>query len=322
MPGKSVRAAGTLLLFCWWLFCALAVAEVAARKYDVVLARSSSSPFNLGPREWAARTYRPSAELGWEHIPGTADFNSFGLPSPEYPAEKAPGTFRIVLIGDSLAAAYGPDLTYKLEDAPVAAGKTELWNLGVGGYNLAQYALALERKGLPRRPDMVLLFICLNDLNPDIPVIYKDGDSFLALQQSKPQPESLPLGGLLWPRSALYRALMVSRLMSGKTGLPEVEEAARGNLAKIKDDCKKQGIPLLAFVFPYLKPLGRYTAHEREEYRLILGLLRGAGIRHIDLHERFDPELLKLRNYPADQLHFAPEGREKAMKIVRSLIKV
>lgn len=321
MPGKSARAAGTFLLFSWWLFCVLAVAETAARKYDVVLARRHSQPFNLGPQEWAARTYRPSAELGWEHIPGTANFNSFGLPGPEYPAEKSSGTFRVLLLGDSLAAAYGPDLTYKFEDDPVAAGKTELWNLGVGGYNLAQYAAALELKGLRHSPDMVLLFICLNDLNPDIPVIYKDGDSFIALRQSKPLPESLPLGGMLWQRSALYRALMISRLMSGKTEVPDMEEAALANLLKIQDDCVKQGIPLLAFVFPYLKPLDRYSPHEREEYRTILRLMSSSGIKHFDLHEMFDPGLLKLRNYPADQLHFAPEGREKAMKIVRSLIK-
>lgn len=320
MPAKSARTAGTLLLFCWWLFCALAVAEVAARKYDVVLARTNSRPFNLGPQEWAARTYRPSADLGWEHIPGTANFNSFGFPGPEYPAEKLPGTFRILLLGDSLAAAYGEDLRFRLEDDPVSQGKTELWNLGVGGYNLAQYAAALKLKGLRHHPDLVLLFICLNDLNPDIPVIYRDGDSFIAIQQSKPQPESLPLGGILWPRSALYRSLMISRLMSRKTDFPDMEKAAMGNLIKIKDECEKLDIPLQAFVFPYLKPLTRYTSHEREEYRIMLKLLQSSGIRYFDLHERFAPGLLQIRNYPGDQLHFGPEGREQAMRVVRSLI--
>jgi hypothetical protein len=322
MPGKSARAAGTLLLFCWWLFCALAVAEVAARKYDVVLARPHSTPFNLGPQEWATQAYRPSADLGWEHVPGAAHFNSFGFPGPEYPDEKTPGTFRIILLGDSLAAAYGQDLLFKLEDDPVSPGKTELWNLGVGGYNLAQYSAALRLKGLRYQPDMVLLFICLNDLSSDIPVIYKDGDSFIALRHADPRPASLPLGGMLWQRSALYRGLMISRLMEGKAELPDMANAAMGNLAKIKDDCGKQGIPLLAFVFPYLKPLERYSGHEQEEYRILLELLRSSGIRYFDLHKEFDPGLLKLRNYPTDQLHFAPEGSEKAMKIVRSLIKV
>jgi len=320
MPGKPARAVGIILIFCWWIALLLAVGEAAARKFDAVLAREHSQPFNLGEPEWAARAYRPSPALGWEHVPNSAGFNSHGFLGPDYPLKKSPGTFRVLLLGDSLAAAYGPYLQRELEDKPVAEGAMELWNLGVGGYNLAQYALTLKHKGPALDPDRVLLFICLNDLPADIPVIYKDGDSFLALRQSMPEPESLPLGGLLWERSALYRALMIDRLMAREPAAPDLGKAALARLLEIKDYCAERGIPLTAFVFPYLKPLSGYKGNELQDYRTILEQLRLSGIPHFDLHGRLDDGTLRLRNHPSDQLHFSAEGRARAMRAVRELL--
>ncbi len=320
MPGRPARAAGTLLIFCWWLALLLAVGEAAARKFDAVLAREHSRPFNLGDPQWAAEAYRPSPILGWEHVPNSAGFNSHGFLGPDYPPKKSPGTFRVLLLGDSLAAAYGPYLQRELEKNPTSPGVTELWNLGVGGYNLAQYSIALKLKGPALEPDRVLLFICLNDLPADIPVIYKDGDSFLALRQSMPEPESLPLGGLLWERSALYRALMIDRLMARKPGEPNLGKAALARLLEIKNYCAARGIPLTAFVFPYLKPLRDYRGPEMLDYRTILEQLRLSGIPHFDLHGRLDDKTLKLRNHPSDQLHFSAEGRARAMRTVRELL--
>lgn len=70
---------------------------------------------------------------------------------------KAPGEFRVVVLGDSFTVAAGVDFhdlyTSRLERLTGA----RVINLAVGGYNIVQYALVLREVGLALEPDLVLV---------------------------------------------------------------------------------------------------------------------------------------------------------------------
>ena len=75
---------------------------------------------------------------------------------------KAPGEFRIIVIGDSIT--FGPGLEYdQLYTSRLAAAlrrsrpEVRVINLSVEGYNIIQYEAVLEEVGLGLQPDMVLV---------------------------------------------------------------------------------------------------------------------------------------------------------------------
>jgi hypothetical protein len=114
----------------------------------------------------------PHRTRGWTLDPGksamqfTLDYvvnvriNSKGLRDVEHEYEPTPGTFRIVVLGDSFMEAYQVNyekslprlLNYRLRDP-----QAEVVNLGVAGYGTYQEYLYLKEEGLKYRPKLVLL---------------------------------------------------------------------------------------------------------------------------------------------------------------------
>jgi hypothetical protein len=96
----------------------------------------------------------------------------------EYSLAKSPGTFRILVLGDSVTfghgALYETSYPYLLEQRlrewrPDVAW--EVWNLGVPGYNTAQELAYLNEVGGQYRPDLVIVGFFLNDFSghdPDL----------------------------------------------------------------------------------------------------------------------------------------------------------
>ncbi len=112
-----------------------------------------------------------------------AHTNSLGFrDTREYSLAKAPGTFRILVLGDSVTfghgALYETSYPYLLEQRlrewrPDV--KWEVWNLGVPGYNTAQELAYLNEVGRRYAPDLVVVGFFPNDftgfapqLNPGI----------------------------------------------------------------------------------------------------------------------------------------------------------
>ena len=100
-----------------------------------------------------------------------AHTNSLGFRDRrEYSLTKDPGTFRILVLGDSVTfghgALYETSYPYLLEQRlrewrPDV--KWEVWNLGVPGYNTAQELAYLEEVGGRYSPDLVIVGFFLND---------------------------------------------------------------------------------------------------------------------------------------------------------------
>lgn len=109
-------------------------------------------------------------EIGYELKPLALDHNDAGLRDHAYAMEKPPETFRIILIGDSLAYGYGLRLedTYakKLENSLNQShpGGVEVINFGVPGYSIGQVIARLREKGLAYQPDMIIYGYWLDDI--------------------------------------------------------------------------------------------------------------------------------------------------------------
>jgi lysophospholipase L1-like esterase len=119
--------------------------------------------------------------IAYDLVPGAhgvyagkaVEVNSLGMRGPEVALAKAPGTFRVAAIGDSLTFGYGvlgeeawpAALGRALNENPglLGAQTVEVLNLGVSGYNSQDEAVVLEKKALALDPDVVVVGYFLND---------------------------------------------------------------------------------------------------------------------------------------------------------------
>ncbi len=163
-PPRS-RPITRILLLIASLLLTLCVLELAVR----LLARLTSED----------RVMTPDAVLGWKLLPNALTFhrrdsqpyhvvvNAKGLRDRERPYDKPPGTFRIVVIGDSVVFGSGgvempQRFTELLEQA---TQHVEVINMGVPGYGTDQELLYLKTEGLKYHPDLVLFCVFFNDFN-------------------------------------------------------------------------------------------------------------------------------------------------------------
>lgn len=124
-----------------------------------------------------------SARLGWIHKPNTSfvyereefripvQYSSIGLRDREYSRQRAPGTLRIALLGDSFVEALQVPVDSMLsrhlerrlrEHDPRVI---EVMNFGVAGYGSCQQLLLLEERVLDYAPDLVVAVHYHNDLD-------------------------------------------------------------------------------------------------------------------------------------------------------------
>ncbi len=121
------------------------------------------------------RSFNPY--LRYELVPGgkfsETSINSDGFRGADYQIPKAPGTFRIIMVGDSETLSVKlPDkdtLPYQLEgllNKNSGGIDYEVLNFGVEGYCTFQELEMLKTKGLKYEPDLIILNYVLNDPEP------------------------------------------------------------------------------------------------------------------------------------------------------------
>lgn len=124
--------------------------------------------------------YISDPELGQRLAPGydgwfagvPVRINSLGFrDSRDYALAKAPGTFRILILGDSVTFGHGAlaNTTYPyLLEQRLKQWRPgidwQVWNLGVPGYNTTQELKYLERVGPRYQPDLSIVGFFENDL--------------------------------------------------------------------------------------------------------------------------------------------------------------
>ena len=134
---------------------------------------------HVGTVQINRRTIRRSANprLRFELRPGgtaraEVDYriNAHGMRDRDVRLEKAAGTRRIAVLGDSIAFGYwvaeADAFPRQLERllSEAGTGPIEVLNFGVPGYNVAQETEVLRERALPFAPDLVIVALCLNDL--------------------------------------------------------------------------------------------------------------------------------------------------------------
>ncbi len=107
-------------------------------------------------------------------LPYHVTINSLGFRGSEFSAERRPGVFRVLCIGDSYT--FGPyvdddeTLPAVLDDLlnrsrqPAGGRAAEVINGGANGFTIEDELIFLESKGLALEPDLVILVFSQNDI--------------------------------------------------------------------------------------------------------------------------------------------------------------
>lgn len=288
-------------------------------KEDVMIEPSNSSQL------------QPSLLLGYENIPNTnkiSSINSFGLVGKTYGLKKDKNTFRMLLLGDSIAwqdwsRQY---LEKRLNANPELSSKYkfEIWNTSVPSYDVRRYELYLQNKGLHYKPDMVLIFMFMNDFELNINLYYKDKNNINCAYYSPLQEVSkiYKVNPFLMKHLHIYRFIMLrieTRLSSRqkRKGIDLEEQNGVYYTEKIIEICKKNNLSLLVVIFPYLKPLNEYADYQKHEYKIINSVVKSLVSSYINLYDHIpESDLYNLRDLKQDEIHPSPEGHAVIGEII------
>lgn len=276
-------------------------------------------------RRFEALFYRPSSLLGYEHIPNQGNYNCYGLVGKDYKLKKEKNTFRILLLGDSIAE---QDWSRKFLEEYLNNNsllntnyKFEIWNAGVGGYDVRQCSIYLKHKGLDYQPDMIIIFLFMNDFEPNINIYYKTNNGVTEYYFPVREISKIYTPNRFFMKhSYLYRFIILkfdSFLASKKKNrdIDQKELNGRYYLKIINQICQEKNIPLFILIFPYLKPLTEYDDLQLSEYSIICKVVEELKIHHLNLYNLYE-QLLK-KNYP---MRYSEEDDIHPSKEVHRLI--
>ena len=219
--------------------------------------------------------------------------NSYGMRDTEPMPIDDDGVTRIVVLGDSFTFGFRVEGKYsypsvlerRLTEASVDR-RFEVLNLGVCGYNTKDEAAVLEHKGLPWKPDLIVVGYVLND------------------------PETEPIQPLShhFQDPALWQKFNLGRLIAKTTRILEVQLWGGGDYFRylhardrrywqsvvsgmdgIRRLAEGQEIPVLVVIFPE-KPSIREEWQDypyTEIHHQVAEMSRQQGFAVIDLLDRF-----------------------------------
>ena len=136
-------------------------------------------------------TASEDARLIYTLRPNACSSNSKGYPDAEVSAKKDEGVFRVVVIGDSIAAGQGVarDERFAARLGPTSAGRRlEVVVLARPGYSTSQELVILESEAFSYQPDLVIWVYCLND---PADAIYHDANGELGRYYYRPRSYAL-----------------------------------------------------------------------------------------------------------------------------------
>ncbi|MBN2407399.1 MAG: SGNH/GDSL hydrolase family protein [Elusimicrobia bacterium] len=281
--------------------------------------------------------YVPSATLGYSVEPNAdMGINSLGMFDREYDLKKGAGTYRILVLGDSVTWAaryiypkekrYTEILEEKLNESGVMPGYDfEVWNAALSGYSILEYARYLEEKGLKCDPDMILLGINLMDAEWRYYGVLKIfGRGFLAYRRSAAVKDLL--ANPLCRYSVIYRCLMayLSGFYYNKDGSAENFKRSIEALEYIRRTGETGNIPVLAVLFPLLKPTAEYSEEQKNMIVVLEHVLGSSGLACLDLVSgsgEADFRDMRLSEVPGDEVHFNARGHEYFGNMITDYVK-
>jgi lysophospholipase L1-like esterase len=308
------------LLLIVGLLAGLALAEVAVRVLDVPprpLSPLKLASYRLSDDPVLRYEYRPHVRLDdvpYDGLHRGLTTNAQGFRDAEFPVAKPAGELRILAIGDSTTAGNGIaelEATWpkQLERRYAERGRPQVrvLNLGVGGYHPLQAARLLELKGLALEPDLVLLLVCLNDLDASA-----DGGVRRTLERVRAR------GGDAEP-SAFAALTRVSRLAfvvshrlrawrghdtdAERVPVRDSEDPLGEGLALLARLQEEHGLRVRVFLLPGLgQPFERY-GHRALHQRMQAIAARTPALPWVDLLDDFRASGVAPRTLTVDGLH-------------------
>lgn len=271
------------------------------------------------------------AEVGY-HV------NALGFRGPDVDAAPRPGVTRIVLLGDSIAFGYwvaeqdavGAQLARLLDETGPPGRRFEVVNLGVPGYNLEQSIHALRTRAPALAPDLVVLALCLNDLEDVFSYEY-------GLTADRAERRSTTFGRLgeaLLERSRLFswveyrraelsarRAFVEARNPLGNRlyegGVQKQKETLLARFREMAAVLEPRGTPALVAVFPTFGNRFANYPH-RKLHDAAVGAARESGLHAVDLLPCFAP--YAFADVRVDVVHPSPLGHRVAAHGIRDAL--
>jgi len=305
MRVKSVRAPirralravlGPIALMSGALFASLAVAELIARLTWHAPMQPVPAVPTPGLRE--LKTAEDLAVPGMQGIYNHVFFrtNHAGFRGREYDVEKPPGTFRIVIAGDSVTMGSGvleeeayPALVEQALNTRRTDQRYEVLNLGLIGINIHQVMDRIEKLGLPFHPDLIVYGCTLNDIqgplyrrSMDVPFNMEDQAWYHRFNESRsylvrfaaPRIESVRQ--LIRPQRGTY----LFELLDNYDDNPPGWAYFLHGLDRLATISRRERIPAVVFLHTSLEYLNVFHPYRRV-YGRIAGSAEALGLHAI-----------------------------------------
>ncbi len=209
MESTAVAAPGRIRRGMLGLMVSIAAMVATVLAAEAVLAAFDFPP---APTEHQRLFIEYDSLRGWRNIPGrhgryvTSEFvvdleyNARAYRGPLHAYAKPPGSYRVVMVGDSYLEGYTVALPHRapeLAQAMLQPLSVDIVALGTGGYSTDQELLWLQTEGLRYEPDLVVVLFVGNDIwfnNRDRyprgakPVFRIAGDSLVLTNVPVPRP--------------------------------------------------------------------------------------------------------------------------------------
>ena len=330
-PSLAARIGVSLLS----ILITLGLVEAGLRVYILNLtpeARQSRRPELLQDIPGSDRVYGLRPMVG-----PPAGSNSFGFRGPEVSQQKGPGTFRILMLGDSITYGNSVDwnqtFAYFLQQRLTGSEPdvhVEVLNLGVSGYNSRQELATLRDLGLRFSPDLIVLNICLNDSDP-VKHLYglalKNETRFTRWSDLNIRTVvdwsyllTLVKHRLIWlvdayggnlkllnsPKLFLDTRVRETAWQDMKAAIREMHQVAVG-----------AGIPMAAVIYPYRSQVG-LSSEDRIPQQDLLAFLGGLGVPALDATPAYQdaPERMFVDGF----IHLSPYGHSRIADALRAFL--
>jgi lysophospholipase L1-like esterase len=201
-PKISAWALNLLLVFCS-LLLPLLVAEASLR-----LTHHKTISFDDRSFRQSAWAFKPNTSAE-SYVGVPVRINNLGMRGADTTAAKPPGVFRILGVGDSITFGYGVEydktflqvLERRLNSENGGKVRYEVLNTGIPATGLDYYTHVIEASQDKLQPDLILVCMALNDIDPDLGPEPRE--------PSSPKSAFRSLNQFFLTHSYLYNALFV-----------------------------------------------------------------------------------------------------------------
>lgn len=259
------------------------------------------------PVEWSGQPHASGRHTGVQ-----VAFNAFGLRDAERSPQPAPGTVRVLALGDSVTFGMGvpQDLTYPRQAEALLSrargAPVEVLNMGMPGYNTLHQLAQLRELGLSLQPKIVVVGFLYNDIELSSGQrgegVVKEKEQVSLGRQIK---SGINAAALWLKKNSLFVAWVSPRIGNalrpfGVKGLGQVGEIKdqyvdsnpnwrrmQEALLEMKRITAERGIELVVMVIPAMTRFTDAAYPIKEYHEAVAGFCRENGIKVLDLLPKF-----------------------------------